>query len=57
MVMNQVLNERPDPPSAVADVPPALDGVLQPALEKRKDDRYDSVLYLRDELQGLRSSM
>ena len=54
MVMNKVLNEWPDPPSSVADVPPELDDVLQPALAKQKEERYDSVLYLRDELQGLR---
>ena len=53
MVMNKALTERPDPPSTVADVPPTLDDVLQPALEKRKQDRYESVLYLRDELQDL----
>ena len=57
MVMNRVLNERPDPPSVVADVPPELDNVLMPALEKQKSDRYESVLYLRDELQALQESL
>ena len=53
MVMNKTLNEWPDPPSAVADVPPELNDVLQPALAKEKADRYESVLYLRDALQAL----
>ena len=57
MVMNRVLNEQPDPPSAVADVPPELDDVLQPALAREKADRYESVLYFRDELQALQESL
>ena len=54
MLMNRVLNEWPNRPSAVADVPPELDDVLMPALAKQKEERYESVLYLRDELQKLR---
>ncbi len=52
-VMRQVLDERPPPPSEVADVPRALDDVLLPALAKSKADRYDDVIYLRDALQEL----
>jgi outer membrane protein assembly factor BamB len=40
----------PQPPSTVADVPAALDEVLLPALSWDRSDRYDSVVYLRDEL-------
>ncbi|WP_336022514.1 PQQ-binding-like beta-propeller repeat protein [Halobellus salinisoli] len=52
-VMQAVLNEDPAPPSDYVDVPPALDDILLTALEKRKDDRYDSLVYLRDALEEL----
>jgi outer membrane protein assembly factor BamB/serine/threonine protein kinase len=52
-VMQGVLNEAPRPPSERADVPPALDEILLTALEKKKADRYDSLVYLRDALQKL----
>jgi hypothetical protein len=37
-------------------VPAALDEVLLRALATEKPDRYESVLYLRDDLQDLRDS-
>lgn len=40
----------PKPPSTVADVPVALDGILRSALAWDRSDRYDSIVYLRDEL-------
>ena len=52
-VMNAVLHERPPAPSTVADLPPALDDVLLTALATEKADRYESVLYLRDDLQAI----
>jgi serine/threonine protein kinase len=52
-VMRAVLDDRPTPPSAVADVPAALDDVLLTALAKDKADRYDDIVYLRDDLQDL----
>ncbi|WP_251329904.1 protein kinase domain-containing protein [Haloplanus pelagicus] len=52
-VMHRVLTEEPTPPSAVADVPEALDDVLLTALATAKADRYDSVLYLRDAFRDL----
>jgi len=51
--MRRVLHEAPTPPSAVADVPAALDDVLLTALAKEKADRYESALYLRDALQNV----
>ncbi|MFC7172545.1 hypothetical protein ACFQL0_02515 [Haloplanus litoreus] len=51
--MRAVLDERPAPPSAVADVPEALDDVVLTALAKEKGDRYDDIVYLRDDLQRL----
>ena len=38
-------------------MPPELDDVLKPALAKEKADRYESVLYFRDELQQLRENL
>jgi tRNA A-37 threonylcarbamoyl transferase component Bud32 len=55
-VMRRVLDEEPTPPSDVASVPSALDDVLLTALEKRKHDRYESALLLRNELRDLRES-
>jgi len=52
-VMRAILDDRPTPPSAVADVPEALDDVLLTALAKEKDARYDDIVYLRDDLQSL----
>jgi outer membrane protein assembly factor BamB/serine/threonine protein kinase len=52
-VMYGVLNEQPTPPSELADVPESLDEILQRALATEKADRYESVLYLRDELEAL----
>ena len=52
-VMNRVLNEQPAPPSTIADVPPTLDDILLKAMAKEKDDRYEDVLLLRNELQEL----
>jgi outer membrane protein assembly factor BamB len=52
-VMNRVLTEEPAPPSEVATVPRELDEVLTTALAKEKSERYESVLYLRDDLQEL----
>jgi halocyanin-like protein len=56
-VMQSTLTESPAPPSAVADVPSSVDDVILPALEKQKADRYDSVIYLRDELSNLFESL
>jgi hypothetical protein len=37
----------------VADVPVELDSVLLTALATEKAERYDTVVYLRDELQEI----
>jgi serine/threonine protein kinase len=52
-VMQGVLNEQPNPPSAVASVPDQVDEIVARALAKPKDERYESVVYLRDELETL----
>jgi serine/threonine protein kinase len=52
-VMRGVLHEQPAPPSDVAAVPAELDDVLLRALAKEKNDRYESVLYLRDALRDV----
>ena len=53
-VMNKVMNEEPTPPSEVADVPKELDEILLTAMATEKQDRYETVIYLRDALQELR---
>ncbi len=52
-VIQQIQTEEPTPPSDRADLPPELDDILLTALATDKDDRYEHVLYLRDELQAL----
>ena len=52
-VMNKIQHEEPDPPSAVADVPAELDDILLRALATEKSERYETVIYLRDDLQEL----
>jgi tRNA A-37 threonylcarbamoyl transferase component Bud32 len=52
-VINQVKNDRPAQPSEVADVPEELDDVLLTALAREKADRYESVVYLRDDLREI----
>jgi hypothetical protein len=49
--VERIKNDRPTPPSEIADVPAELDEVLLTALAREKDDRYEHVLYLRDALQ------
>ena len=52
-VMYKVMSEEPTPPSELADVPEELDEILLTAMATEKDDRYESVLYLRDDLRDL----
>jgi molecular chaperone DnaK len=49
--MYQILETEPTVPSEVVDVPARVDDILLKALSKRKDERYDDVLYLRDALR------
>jgi serine/threonine protein kinase len=51
--MHKVLHEQPTPPSEIADVPAELDEILLTALAKKKGDRYEDIVYLRDDLQAL----
>jgi serine/threonine protein kinase len=52
-LIDKVKSDRPTPPSELADIPEALDEILLTALAKEKADRYDDILYLRDDLQEL----
>jgi tetratricopeptide (TPR) repeat protein/tRNA A-37 threonylcarbamoyl transferase component Bud32 len=56
-VMRQVLAEDPPAPSTLADLPPALDEVLLRALATDRSNRYEDILYLRDELQALHDEL
>lgn len=51
-VMGDVLSTEPTPPSEVADVPKAVDEPILTALSKEKDDRQESILDLRRELEA-----
>jgi soluble cytochrome b562 len=51
--MHKVLHEEPTAPSDIADVPEKLDDILLTALAKEKHDRYDDIVYFRDDLQDL----
>ena len=53
VLMEKIKHEQPTPPSEIADVPPGLDEIILRALSKDKGDRYEDVLYLRDELLEL----
>ncbi|WP_201741183.1 serine/threonine-protein kinase [Salinigranum halophilum] len=52
-VMRAVLEETPTPPSEHADLPSDIDDILLRSLAKERTDRYESVLYLRDQLRTL----
>ncbi|MDS0281481.1 protein kinase domain-containing protein [Haloarcula onubensis] len=53
-VRDGVLSAGPPEPSAVADVPPAVDDIVGKAMARRKLGRYETAAHLRQELQGLR---
>jgi len=52
-VINKIQTKSPTPPSQIVDVPAEIDDILLTALATEKSDRYDDVLYIRDELQKL----
>ena len=52
-VINKIQTETPTPPSEVSDIPEELDEILLTALATEKADRYEHILYLRDDLQDL----
>jgi tRNA A-37 threonylcarbamoyl transferase component Bud32 len=52
-VMNKVMNEEPTPPSEVADVPSEIDDILLTAMARDKKERYETVVNLRNDLQGI----
>lgn len=54
-IMQSVLATEPQPPSSLVegDLPPALDDILMKALATSKGDRYDDIVYLRDDLRDL----
>jgi len=56
-VIRKVKDESPTPPSEIADVPNEIDDILLTALAKQKDDRYEDILYLRDDLEEVLGSV
>ncbi|MBX0302762.1 protein kinase domain-containing protein [Haloarcula salinisoli] len=53
-VRDEVLSSGPPDPSAVADVPPAVDDIVGKAMARRKLARYETAAHLRQELRSLR---
>ncbi|WP_324661760.1 protein kinase domain-containing protein [Haloarcula sediminis] len=49
-----ILSADPPEPSAVADVPPAVDDIVGKAMARRKLARYETAAHLRQELRSLR---
>jgi tRNA A-37 threonylcarbamoyl transferase component Bud32 len=56
-IIGKVKDESPTQPSDIADVPNELDDILLTALAKQKDDRYEDILYFRDDLEDLFDSV
>lgn len=56
-IIGKVKTNPPTPPTEVADVPDELDDILLTALAKSKTDRYDDIVYLRDDLQSVFDSI
>ena len=52
-IMSKIKTETPPAPSKVADIPSEIEDILLTALSTKKEERYEDVLYLRDELQTL----
>lgn len=51
-MVHRILNRAPDPPSSRNhELPDGFDQPIQQALAKQKDDRQETVLYLRDAVQ------
>jgi serine/threonine protein kinase len=52
-LMRKIQEETPTPPSEIADVPEKLDEILLSALAKQKEDRYEDIVFFRDDLVDL----
>jgi tRNA A-37 threonylcarbamoyl transferase component Bud32 len=52
-VMRAVLDDKPTPPSEISNVPDGLDTILLTALSKEKKNRYEDIVYLRDDIEKL----
>ena len=50
----EILSPDPPEPSAVADVPPAVDDIVGKAMARRKLARYETAAHLRQEIRSLR---
>ena len=57
-IMRSIADDRPRTLSTVrSEVPPALDSIIERALQKRAGDRYASAHHLLEELESLRGSI
>jgi molecular chaperone DnaK len=55
--MHDILHEDPAPPGEHVQLPPAVDEMILRALATERTERYDSVLYLRDDIQEIVQSL
>ncbi|QGX94464.1 hypothetical protein EI982_06520 [Haloplanus rallus] len=55
-LVHRILHDRPTPPSERADVPAPLDDAILTGLERDREDRYETVLYLRDAVEEAMSA-
>ena len=51
-ITHSVLYEQPTPPTDRADIPDEVERILLKALATEKSDRYDNIVYLRDDLNN-----
>jgi len=56
-VMQSILTEDPKPPSSFTDIHSSVDNLILKALKRNKKDRYDSVVYIRDNLKEIWASL
>jgi serine/threonine protein kinase len=51
-LVHRILHDEPPRPSTRADVPEALDEAIRQGLSTAREDRYETVLYLRDAVEA-----
>jgi serine/threonine protein kinase len=52
-IMSKVRHDEPIPPSELADVPKKIDEILLTALSTEKTERYEDIIYVRDDLRAV----
>lgn len=52
-ITNKILTTNPKPPSEFVNVPQVVDSIILTALRRRKNDRYDTIAYFRDNIEKI----